>query len=150
LAKYEFRYRALLKLRLARRDRCRQILAGLLSDDHVLAARRDSVEKQRVGQLDELRALASTGTVDVDRTISRRYYAARLAGEIQTLERTRALVAKQLEQCRQALSFADREVKVLEKLEERQRSEFMYEQNRREIRELDETWVAAHIEELSR
>ena len=149
MRKYDFRYRALLRLRVSRRERCRTILAGLLSDDQVLSARQKSVDTQRLLQLDELRSLAATGTVDVDRTISRRYYAARLTGELQTLERTRLLVAKQLEQCRQALSFADREVRVLERLDEKQRAEFLYEQNRREIRELDETWMAAHIEEFS-
>jgi flagellar export protein FliJ len=146
---FAFRYHALLKLRESRRDRCRQLLAGLLSDDRTLATRQTSVEKQRQLQLDELRDLAATGTVDVDRTIARRYYAARLTGEIQTLTRARALVARQLEQCRQALSKSDREVKVLEKLKEKQHAEFAYEENRREIRELGETWVAAHIEELS-
>ena len=150
MRKFVFRFQALLRLRINRRDRCRQLLAGLLSDDCVLATRQSAVEKQRLLQLEELRALAATGTVDVDRTISRRYYAARLTSEIQTLQRTRGLVARQLEQCRQALSFADREVKILEKLKEKQQTEFVYEENRREIRELDETWVAANFEELSR
>jgi flagellar export protein FliJ len=107
------------------------------------------VQRQRLDLLDELRKLAATGTVDVDRTISRRYYAARLAGEIHALNRTRSLVARQLEHCRLTLAHAEREVQVLEKLEDKHRAAFEYEQNRREARELDETWVAAHIGELS-
>lgn len=147
---FAFRLEALLKYRVARRDRCRQLLAQLLADDRSLVEQQRAIAQERRFQLDELRRLGNSGSLDVDRSINRRYYAARLVAEVNAVDRSRALLARQLVMCRQTLARAEQEVKVLTKLKEKRRAEFLYEEDRRAARELDEIWMAAHNEELSR
>jgi len=66
------------------------------------------------------------------------------------IDRDREIVGEQMGQCRQALIQADREVKVLEKLRDKQHATFLYEQNRNEGRELEELWMATHLTEEAR
>ncbi|MCH7689245.1 MAG: hypothetical protein IH899_21650 [Planctomycetes bacterium] len=69
---------------------------------------------------------------------------------MQLVDRNRSLIAQQLVLCRQALSKADQDVKVLEKLEEKQREEFRYDEERREAHELEEVWISGHLREYTR
>ncbi len=66
------------------------------------------------------------------------------------MDRNRSLIAQQLVLCRQALSKADQDVKILEKLEEKQREEFQYYEERREEHELEEAWLSGHLKEYTR
>lgn len=137
---FVFRFAALLRYRRNRRDLTRQLLAQTLAAQRELVGRRAELEAVQHELQDELRAGGQQGPLDIDRLAARRYYAGRLAGELLGLERNEELVTHQLSLCRQALLEADRDVKVLEKLEERQQADFRYEQERREGRELEEAW----------
>ena len=141
MKKFNFRFDKLLEYRRSRRDLCRQLLAQLLADQSRLVTRRKSLERQRFDLLDELRGIGRHGAVDVDRSASRRYYAGQLVGEIRLAERNLELLGGQLQLCRGALTEADRDVKVLEKLQERRLAEYRYESERRSAREMEEAWL---------
>ena len=71
-------------------------------------------------------------------------YAGQLSGDIGHIEAERNSLRRQIELCRQALLRADQAVKSLEKLAERQRTEFVFTQHAVESRELEQTWQAIH------
>lgn len=146
---FEFQFDSLLKYRRHLRDLCRQVLADVLANQHQLAERREALEHQRTGQLDEIRTMHQPGQVEIDRSAARRYHAGQMQIDISYLDRDRNVVAEQLARCRQALIEADRNVKVLEKLRDKQQAEFTSTQSRKEARELDESWMAARIKETA-
>jgi len=150
LKTFAFKFEPVLKLRRYRRDLCRQLLAQILDDDARLVDSRRRLEDFRLRQLDELRDLGRAGAVNVDQSAARRYHSAQLAAEVRLVDHRRTIVAQQLDLCRQALVRADQEVKALEKIEERQRGEFVYEAERQAARELEDAWSAARAVEASR
>lgn len=129
---------------------CRQLLAGVFADENNLISQGERLETTRQQQFEELRQLGQPGEVDVDKTASRRYYAGQLLGGMQQLQRQRDVVSQQLQLCRQALVKADQQVKVLEKLEERQRAEFRYLQERQAAKQLEDEWLAMRAKDFSR
>ncbi len=147
MKQFQFKFQALLNFRKYRRNLCRLYMAEVLANDRDLVSQRRSLERDRSNQLDELRDLSREGDVNVDRSASRRYFAGQLTGEMHLVNRNRSLIAQQLVLCRQALSKADQDVKVLEKLEEKQREEFRYYEERREAHELEEAWISGHLRE---
>lgn len=142
MKKFEFPLESLLRYRESRRDLCRQLLAQILSEQTRIERDRQALQRRRGGQLEEIRQLGAAGNVDIDRSASRRYYASQVLGEIRLLERNREVVMQQLTACRQALVRADQEVKALERLRQKRKAEFLYEQQRREQHELHESWLA--------
>jgi flagellar export protein FliJ len=147
MKKFHFKLDPLLKLRTNQRDQCRQLLADVLRRDDELVHRRSETEKDRRIQIDELRDLGSAGAgVNVDASVSRRSYAGHLSGHIGSIEAERAALSRQIDLCRQALIRADQAVKSLEKLAERQRSDFVFTQQSVEARELEQTWQAVRAQ----
>jgi flagellar export protein FliJ len=150
LKEFQFKFQALLNYRKYRRNLCRLYLAEVLANDRDQISQLRSLERNRSSQLGELRDLSREGDVNIDRSASRRYFAGQLTGEMQLVIRNRSLIAQQLILCRQALSKSDQDVKVLEKLEEKQREEFRYDEERREAYELEEVWMSGHLREYTR
>lgn len=144
MKKFKFKFDSLMKLRENERDLHRQLLATLLRRDEELLGSMQQVESERNMQLDDLRQLGSPGQVDIDGSASRRFYAGQLIGDIGGIERSRALLAGQIAHCRRTLIEADRGVKALEKLAEKEKTEFLYEQERHAARELEDGWRAVH------
>ena len=138
----------MLRFRRNRLDQCQQMLARLLADDRTLVEQRRQLQSQRLEQLDELRRLGEAGGVDVDGSASRRYYSGQLLGQTAVVDHNRELLQQQLQLCRQALMKANQEVKALEKLAERRRAEFVYEDERRTARVLEDTWAAVHVRKV--
>ncbi len=147
---FTFPFRALLSYRRNRRDLCRQLLAQVLADEAGLASERKRVLSDRTRQLDEIRQLSRPGPVAVDRAASRRFHSLQLLAQVRGLEEKRRVIAGQLQLCRQALAKAEADVQVLERLEERQRAEFLYQAERRAQHEREEVWTACRIVEAAR
>ena len=145
LPNFVFRFDALLQYRRHRRDLCRQVLAQVLADDRALVEQRQLLEQNRISQLQQLRQIVGDGEVNVDAAASRRYFAGRLVADIADTERNRDLVSQQIEVCRAVLTKADQDVKVLEKLREQRQAEFLYEEDRRSTRELEDNWMATRL-----
>lgn len=148
MPRFRFSLESLLMYRRTQRDLCRQLLGRALAQDAELAAQQAEWTRQRAEQLDELRKLGEAGAMEVERSASRRYHAGRLSVEIRQVELAREQAARQIELCRQALVRADQSVKALENLAAKQHAEYLAAQERRESREREENWLAAHITEV--
>lgn len=149
MASFQFKLEPLLRYRRHRRDLCRQMLAEILADEHRLILQRSRLDRARAEQLEEMKELARSARLDIDRTAARRYHAGYLLAETRQLERSRELIQQQIDLCRRALVLADRDVKVLERLKERQYAEFAERAARRAQLELEETWLLTHWREAS-
>ena len=147
---FVFSLAALLKYRKNRRDHCQRLLAQVLADDAELIAQRQKLIADRERQFEEIRGLSRKGRVTVDGAATRRYHSMQLWRGVRGIDEQRKLVAKQLQLCRQALTKADGEVKVLERLEEKQRADFLYGAERRAQHEREDAWTSRWLLEKSR
>jgi flagellar FliJ protein len=142
MAKFKFRLATLLRLREAARDDRRAELAEAFRVDDVLSKQL----KQLAEELGELRirrrSVAGPGTVDVDQLVESQRYEVALRVQEHLLTEQRKTVAVEIERRRQTLVEADRQVRVLEKLRQRQTERHRQEENRQEAKLLDE--VAQH------
>jgi flagellar export protein FliJ len=138
MAQYKFRLETLQKVREATRDEHRASLAESFRAEQILAESRAEV----VAEADALRALqrsASAGRyLDVNRLLEAQRYELLLKARSEELAKQAILVAAETERRRQVLVESDREVRVLDKLDERKRHEFMLAQHRLETKQLDE------------
>lgn len=148
MARFQFRLASLLKYRESLRDQCRQVLAQWLQRDAALVAEEQALAQERECQLDEMRSEQSDATrLLVQKVIARRYRAGQITAELALLSQRRQELAVQISLCRQALVKADQGVKVLEQLAEKQHDEFLQTEEKRQSREREEIWQAAHIKD---
>jgi flagellar FliJ protein len=138
MAKFKFRMATLLKMRIAARDERQAELAEAYRADDILNARLEEIRGECASLLDECRKVAGPGTVNIDRLLeAQRYEVLLRMYEKQTLEQKRR-VGMEIDRRREVLLAANREVRVLEKLRERQLERYRDEENRRDIKRLDE------------
>ena len=145
MAGFTFRLAPLLRLRESRRDECRAALAEAYRVDEVLAKQFEGLSRE----LDALRTFCrmkvSPGAIDIDRLVEAQRYELVARAQQQQLAEQRKTVAAEIERRRQALVEADREVRVLEKLRERQVEQYRREVERREAKRLDEVATQQHF-----
>ena len=149
MARFVFRLESVLTYRRGLRDQAQRVLAQLLQQDEAIRRNASEVEGRRGEQLSELRAILGGGAVDVDRAAMRRYHAGVLSLELQSIEQQRLQLAENLKKCRELLAKAEQEVRLLEKLREKQLAEFLHEEERRAGRDREEAWLGAHWAEFS-
>jgi len=144
---FRFRLATLLRLREAARDERRSALAEAFQVDDLLRRQREGVaeELQRLKTL--CRVAAGPGQVDVDRLVEAHRFELALRAHGKALDRQREAVAAEIERRRQALAEANRDVRVLEKLRERQAGRHRKEQDRRERKQLDEVALQRSLRE---
>jgi flagellar protein FliJ len=138
MPKFKFRLATLLRLREATRDERQAELAEAYRADDILAERLENIHGELQAMLMGCRKAVGPGTVNIDLLIeSQRYEVTLRAYEKQTLEQRKRLAAE-IERRREALLAANREVRVLEKLREHQLENHRAEENRKDIKRLDE------------
>ncbi len=138
---YKFRMATLLRLREAYRDERRLQLAE--------AQRAEAIVERRIAHLEgDLRDLTNRcqrdlrpGQIDVDRMMESQRYELLLRAERQAASEQRRIVSEEVERRREVLMGADREVRVLEKLRERQLERHREDEVRFEIKLLDEVGI---------
>jgi flagellar export protein FliJ len=138
MAKYKFRLDTLQKVREAHRDQQRASLAEAFRAEQVLAENRAQlvVEEQ---ELRKLQRSATTGQyLDVNRLLEAQRYELLLKAQSQELAKQALLLAAETERRRQTLVEADREVRVLELLDERHSDAHNRDEQRAETKRLDE------------
>ena len=144
MANYRFRLETLRKLRESRRDEQRASLADAYRAEQILADRHAQLDAEE----DALRALrrsAGAGRyLDVNRLIEAQRYELVLKAQQQELSRQQSLLSTETERRRLTLVEADRDVRALELLDERQRNNFMRKQRRVEPNQLDEAALQQH------
>jgi flagellar export protein FliJ len=137
MARYEFRLKSLEKVRSARRDQCRGALADAFRAQAVLA----QTQHELAAEQQELRNYArqaSEGILDVNRLLDAQRYELVLKAREQEFTRQEALLATETELRRTALVEAEREVRALALLDQRQRRAHAIHERRREAKQLDE------------
>jgi flagellar FliJ protein len=138
MAAFQFRLSALLKLREAARDERRMKLAESQRNDTELESQQSRLieEQKRLQQC--CREEMEPGLVDVGRLMESERYAVSLRSRREDLSRRRDVLAVEIAQRRQTLVEADQNVKTLEKLRDNQLAGHYREEERRDIRRLDE------------
>lgn len=145
MPKFRFRLATLQKLRAAVRDERRAQWLEAQAAQAEWAARLTELQR-RHAQLREDRTIAA-GPVDVDRVIATQRYETIVLLEIAQTQQGLNLAATETERRRQALQLAERDLRVLEKLEERQRAEHRAEEERRLQATLDEVALLRRAQE---
>lgn len=138
MSKFKFRLATLLRLRETARDQRRSQLAEAYEAEEILRQ-----HQRRVGdQVDELmrqcREVSGPGELNLDRLLNARRYEVTLRLEQQDLSQKHQAVLAEVERRREALVAANRAVRVLELLRDRQREQHLEEERIRQIKELDE------------
>ena len=136
MKKFQFRLGSLVRLREAVRDERRQQLAEVVQLQAALAEEMQGLRQQ----LDEARHLhtAEQGTVNVDRLLNAERYEIVLLYQKKQLEQKQATVEAEAEKRRQALVWADQDVRVLEKLRDTQYQQWRVAAQRFDMQQLDE------------
>ena len=138
MAKYTFRLNTLQKVREIHRDQQRSSLAEAFRAEQVLAENRAElvIEEQ---ELRELQRTATNGQyLDVNRLLEAQRYELLLKAQSQELAKQAVLLAAESERRRQTLVEADREVRLLEMLDERHRDAHNRDEQRMETKRLDD------------
>ncbi len=135
--KFQFQFETLQRLREAARDERHGNLAEALRAEEILSERMHEVNTE-VDEFTSQFKLPETGPIQVDHILERQRYELLLRSELKNLEAQREQVEAEIVNRREALTEADRHVRVLEKLRERQEKKHRQEQMRIEQRELDE------------
>lgn len=143
MKKFQFQFESVLEMRRHKRNLCRMLLGETLQSEQRLVEQKQNLEQIRAEQFEEIRLRQTEGIVDVDGGTSLRAYAGQLQSQIMAIVANRKIVQKQILTCRQSLARAEQEVKAMERLSDKHRTQFHYEQNRKESLELEETWAAS-------
>jgi flagellar export protein FliJ len=96
------------------------------------------------------RAGIAPGRVDVDRLLTTNRYELVVQAEINVVLQHEQTLAEEIERRRQTLVAADREVRVLEKLRERQLEQFRQQQALAEMKQIDEVAARSALHEEPR
>jgi len=138
VAKFKFRLDTLLRLRGMTRDQRRQRLAQAYEADDILGRQQEELKRELAQLMDNCRRASGPGTVRIDHLLEVQRYEVVLRAHDQQAVEQRKAVAVEIDVRHQALVEADREVRVLEKLREKQLRRYRDEENRQEIKQLDE------------
>ena len=149
MARFRFRLQTLRRLRETHRDEQRSRLATAFEAERILAAQREQVAMEILGLGEARRRLMQQSALDVNQLLASQRYQLTLEAQSRTLAEQAEKLAAEVERRRRAVVEADREVRVLDKLEERQRQQHRIAQGRIEAKTLDEVattrWEAPEL-----
>lgn len=137
MARFSFRLQTLRRLREIHRDEQRGRLATAYEAERILRQQRDELAAEATEHLESQRQ-GMQGTIDVNWLLTTQRYLLALEAQAKVLGEQAARLAEEVERRRQALVEADREVRVLDKLEERQKAHHREAAGRAETKQLDE------------
>jgi flagellar FliJ protein len=149
MPRFRFRLQTLRRLREIHRDEQRSRLATAFEAERILTEQRQQVAAEIAGLGDARRRLMQQSALDVNQLLASQRYQLMLEAQSRTLAEQAEKLAAEVDRRRQALVEADREVRVLDKLEERQRRQHREAAGRAEARKLDEVattrWEAPEL-----
>jgi len=141
---FKFRLQPLLRLRIAERDQRRAELAKAIRAEEMLRGELRKLGDERAEAVQRGRKLKSPGSANVDALLQTHRYERVLAAQSRQLETQITQVQAEAERRRLVLVEADRQVRVLEKLRERQAAAHRREADRLETKQLDEVAVLGY------
>lgn len=144
MAKFKYRLNPLLQLRESTRDERRAELAQAQRADDILHDRQVTVDQQRRDILESTRSSIKPGPVDLEHLVNCQRHDLMLETEEKVLLEQRQQVAQEIERRHSTLVEANRDVRILELLREKQLLRHQKEEQRQETNRLDE--VAIHRE----
>ena len=136
--RFKFRLATLLRMRETLRDQCRAHLAEAYRADELLEQRMQQMGEQLELLKRECRLTVSPGVLKVDRVVEAQRFELSLRAQHRQLQLQRQAIAGEIERRRQLLLEANRQVRVLEQLRDRQAARHRHEEVQREIKQLDE------------
>ena len=138
MAKYRFRLETLRKLRIARRDESRTKLAEAYQAVQLLEEQQEAIDEEILALQESQRRSASAAVTDVNSLLESQRYQSVLRAQQGTLQDQAKLLAEEVERRRQSVVEADRQVRVLDKLDERGFHQHQQHAMRTEMKALDE------------
>jgi flagellar protein FliJ len=141
MSAFRFRLSSLLLLRENVRDECRQKLVDAQRAEDIIHARINALNRVLTDLHGQSEIARRPGAIDVDRLLDADRYKIAVTAQLQAVLNQQIAAMAEVELCRQALVEADREVKTLEKLRQQQAMRHQLNENRRQIKQLDEAAV---------
>ncbi len=138
MARFNFRLKTLRRIREIHRDEQRGRLATAYEAERILQQQRDALTAEAAEHLENQRRAMREGPIDVNWMLTTQRYQLALEAQSKVLAEQAAKLAEEVERRRVALVEADREVRILDKLEERQRAQHKIGAIRAETKLLDE------------
>lgn len=145
MARFHFRLTSLLKLRSAARDEKRAHLAEAYKAANILEERLREVDAEIANAKEICGAAVRPGAIDVDHIMTAHRYEVVLLVQKNGLLDQQRKVNEEVERRRQALVEADRQVRVLEKLRERQEQEYRQIAEKKDQKLMDEIAARTHV-----
>jgi flagellar FliJ protein len=142
---FHFRLETLLRLRIAERDQRRAELAKAIRAEDMLRGDLQAMQRQQSALADRGRQLKSPGAADVDALLQTHRYELVLLAHQRQLSSQLAQVEAETQRRRLILVEADQQVRVLEKLRERQLRAHRQQAARLEVKQLDEQALLGHV-----
>ncbi|WP_347245854.1 flagellar export protein FliJ [Thermogutta sp.] len=137
MAQFQFRLDTLLKIRERERDNRQLELLQALSAEEILLERAKLLDMEHQRLQENLRA-ATCGVLDVDQVLGYRRYELILAAQREELGRQLEAIREEVERRRAALLEANRALRMLELLRDKQRERFLKNTLKKEFKEMDE------------
>jgi flagellar export protein FliJ len=138
MARFKFRLQTLRRIREIHRDEQRGRLATAFEAERILQGQRDALASEAAEHLESQRRAMREGALDVNWMLTTQRYQLALEAQAKVLSEQAAKLAEEVERRRVAVVEADCEVRVLDKLEERQRKQHQIAAIRAETKLLDE------------
>jgi flagellar protein FliJ len=142
---FQFRLKTLLRLKVAERDERRAELAKALRAEELLREQQATVIGEQAEIKQQARRQKSPGAGNVDRLLATNRYELVLAARVTQLQGQLEQVVAESQRRRLALVEADRHVRTLEKLRERQALAYRDAETRHDAKEMDELAILGHV-----
>ncbi|MGN6136873.1 MAG: flagellar export protein FliJ [Aureliella sp.] len=144
MSNFRFRLQSIMRLRVRERDKAGQALQQAQLAKQKLLDQMGEIQEESDRQI-AVRSAASLGPVDIQRVIDAQRYQLTLAENIHSIQENVKLIEQEIDKRRAKLVVCEQEVKVLEKLEEKQRSAWLAEEESRAQARLDEWGSFQHF-----
>ncbi len=138
MSKFRFRLATLQKLRETHRDEMRSKLAEAYQAERLLGEQIVAIHAEEAELEQAHRGALESGATNVNQLLDLQRYSAVLKGQLATMEGQTKMLSTEIEKRRLALVEADQEVRVLEKLHERQLASHRSQKMMAEAKMMDE------------
>ena len=150
MSKFKFRLSTLLRLREAARDERRAELAEAYRVNDTLRQQLQRTDQELQSLRAQRRQGMQPGAVDVDRLVESQRYEMTLGAQRLQIVRQRETVQGEIERRRQVLAEANRDLRVLENLRDKQAGQHRQQEERREMKRIDEVAQQQALREATR
>jgi flagellar export protein FliJ len=141
---FVFRLESFNALKKAERDARRAELALALAEVVRCESRRQALEAKLAAAQHQNRATRAAGQLTIESLLRGQQFESVLRRELELLAQLQAEASTAFDLAQEALTSAEREVQMLEKLHQRQLADYQLQQGRAETRLLDESAAARY------